>query len=95
MKKGVNRASTAQIVKPGYLGTVLREVLEDKTEAMRTSPTDFVMDLNHAAASLLAFLGRYEQSDDGRENHMAGVLLPLIRPLEEATRDKYEVTRRE
>ena len=83
------------IVEPGYLGPVLRWVLEDKTEAMRTSPTDFVMDLNHATASLLAFLERCKQSDDGRENHMAGILLPLIRPLEQATRDKYEVTRRE
>ena len=88
-------ASAAQTVEAGYLGKVLLDVLEDKTGKVQTSPTDFVMDLNHAAASLLSFLERCEQSDDGRENHMAMVLLPLIQPLEQATRDKYEVTRRE
>jgi hypothetical protein len=83
------------MVQVDQIGWSLREVLEGRGTTSSISPTDFVMDLHDAAAALVDYLSVLESLGGAvyvGERNSAAVLLPIIRRLEEVTRNKYALT---
>lgn len=78
-------------VRPGYLGLMLKEVLEGRGELTSISPTDLVFDIHHMAVTLEEHLQRWGESNESEEAHASQKLLPIIKLLKEATADKYAV----
>ena len=78
-------------VRAGYLGPMLKEVLEGRGEITSISPTDFVFDTHHAAVTLEEHLQRWGESSGPEEVRVSRKLLPIIKLLKEATVDKYAV----
>ena len=78
-------------VRSGYLGLMLKEVLEGRGELTSISPTDLVFDIHHMSVTLEEHLQRWGESSGTGEVCASQKLLPIIQQLKEATTDKYAV----